>query len=150
MMNGPCGCFLRAMTAREPGAWASLPEQIKGLSSWAAATLVWPVIPHRWSANSEGGRTQAGEVCEWGMDPPTDPKHPPVPALNSVLEAERWARLRKHRQQPPVAPPPLSTIRDCLRALLPLPSDCELLQAHHLQHSTCYGMPHPCLLSLLH
>lgn len=73
MMNGPWGCFLRAMTAREPGARASLPEQIEGLSSWAAATLAWPVITHRWSANSEGGRRQAGGVCEWGMDPQQSP-----------------------------------------------------------------------------
>lgn len=55
LMNGPWGWFLRAMTAREPGAWASLPEQIEGLSSWAAAALAWPVITHRWSADSGGG-----------------------------------------------------------------------------------------------
>lgn len=130
-MKGPWGCFLRAMTAREPGARASLPEQIEGLSSWAAATLAWPVITHRWSANSEGGRRQAGGVCEWGMDP----QQSPSTHQGQSTTASGGRELGKAQVAPAAAtvhPRPPSTIPDCLQALLPLPSDCDLIQSHHL------------------
>lgn len=119
--------------------------------------LTWPRVTHRWflqivkMAGDKAGAVGVGVVPQQLLSTCW------APTLNWVPEAETWAQTLKeltwHQYQPTAHTGPLHshhtlyTMLKRLMALLPLPSDCELIRAHHLSRPTCYGIPCSPLLS---
>ena len=95
------------------------------------------------------------------MDTPTATKHPPgaspelgaegreVGKAPALRRPKRTSPSQEHAQSHSALPhPTLHTLLGLSEGSPSLPSDSELVQAHHLQCSTRRGLLHPCLLSI--